>query len=192
MMEPGQPIPGDWYDGRIPVNAEIDDTVYVGSTYAFHLYRSEAPVGLRIARGVGLYGSATFDVGPNGRVTVGQFAGLNGPRIICDSLIEIGDHAMVSWNVVIMDTYRLSLDPAVRRQELARASARTPRWLEGSGETKPIHIGNNTWLGFDSCIMPGVHVGEGSIVGARSVVFDDVEPYTIVAGNPARVIRRIG
>jgi acetyltransferase-like isoleucine patch superfamily enzyme len=47
------------------------------------------------------------------------------------------------------------------------------------------------WIGFDVCVLPGVTIGEGAIVGARSVVAGDVPPYTVVAGNPARVVRRL-
>ena len=51
-------------------------------------------------------------------------------------------------------------------------------------------IGNDVWLGMDSVIMPGVTVGDGAIVGARSVVTKDVAPYTLVAGNPARALKQ--
>ncbi len=50
-------------------------------------------------------------------------------------------------------------------------------------------IGNDVWLGYDSLIMPGVKIGDGAIVAARSVVAADVAPYTIVGGNPARLIK---
>jgi acetyltransferase-like isoleucine patch superfamily enzyme len=63
--------------------------------------------------------------------------------------------------------------------------------LAGLGECRPIRIGRNVWIGFDCCVLPGVTIGDGSIVGARSVVCEDVPPYTVVAGNPARVIRKI-
>ncbi|MCF0168591.1 MAG: CatB-related O-acetyltransferase, partial [Bacteroidales bacterium] len=46
-------------------------------------------------------------------------------------------------------------------------------------------IGNDVWIGQNATILPGVHIGDGAIVGANSVVGSDVEPYTIVAGNPA-------
>ncbi|AGG08140.1 acetyltransferase-like protein [Dehalococcoides mccartyi BTF08] len=50
-------------------------------------------------------------------------------------------------------------------------------------------IGNDVWIGYDSLIMPGVNIGDGAIVAARSVVVNDVAPYTIVGGNPAKSIK---
>lgn len=51
-------------------------------------------------------------------------------------------------------------------------------------------IGNDVWIGEDALILPGVHIGDGAIIGARSVVGSDVEPYTIVRGNPAKPLRK--
>ena len=51
-------------------------------------------------------------------------------------------------------------------------------------------IGNDVWIGQNATIMPGVHIGDGAIIGANAVVASDVEPYSIVAGNPARLIRK--
>lgn len=51
-------------------------------------------------------------------------------------------------------------------------------------------IGNDVWIGQNATILPGVHIGDGAIIGANSVVGSDVEPYTIFAGNPARLIRK--
>ena len=51
-------------------------------------------------------------------------------------------------------------------------------------------IGNDVWIGQNAVILPGVHIGDGTIIGANSVVGSDVEPYTIVAGNPAKVVRK--
>ena len=51
-------------------------------------------------------------------------------------------------------------------------------------------IGNDVWIGQNATILPGVHIGDGAIIGASSVVSSDVEPYTIVAGNPAQFIRK--
>ena len=51
-------------------------------------------------------------------------------------------------------------------------------------------IGNDVWIGQNVVILPGVHIGDGAIVGANSVVGSDIDPYTIVVGNPAKVLRK--
>lgn len=51
-------------------------------------------------------------------------------------------------------------------------------------------IGNDVWIGYDTLVMPGVKVGDGAIIAARSVVVNDVAPYTIYGGNPAKLIRQ--
>lgn len=71
------------------------------------------------------------------------------------------------------------LDPTVRNG------------TRGPESGKPINIGEDCWLGGNVIVLPGVIIGKGSTVGAGSVVTKDVEPYTCVAGNPARVIRKI-
>ena len=56
---------------------------------------------------------------------------------------------------------------------------------------KPIHIGKNVWIGAHATILPGVNIGDGAIIGAGAVVTKDVLPNTVVAGVPARVIKKI-
>lgn len=58
-----------------------------------------------------------------------------------------------------------------------------------TGRQAPVHIGRRCFIGGGSIIMPGVTIGDGSIVGAGSVVYDDVPPACIVAGNPARILK---
>ena len=64
---------------------------------------------------------------------------------------------------------------------------RFPLGLVSRGDTI---VGNDVWIGKDAVIMPGVTIGDGAIIGTRSVVTSDVYPYTIVAGNPTRLIRQ--
>src|SRR5204862_224580 len=125
----------------------------------------------------------------HGRVTLGKCALVHGARIICDSEISIGDYALLSWNVVLMDTYRVSFNVAERRKELELVPTRQPRLADADVPARPVRIERNVWIGFDSCVLPGVTIGEGSVVGARSVVTQNVPPFTVVAGNPARIIR---
>jgi acetyltransferase-like isoleucine patch superfamily enzyme len=184
-------LPWDWYPGTIPANAEVDETAYVETSYSFALFRSEQPAGVRIGRGASTYLGTMFDVGPRGRVRLGEYALVHGARIICDAEVEIGAYALISWNVVLMDTYRVPLDPTRRRRELRRAAGRRPRRLDGGEVARPVRVGRNVWIGFDACVLPGVTIGEGAVVGARSVVAADVPPFTVVAGNPARVVRQL-
>ena len=62
-----------------------------------------------------------------------------------------------------------------------------PRELPYKGNTV---IGNDVWIGYEAVIMPGVQVGDGAIIAAKSVVVSDVAPYTIFGGNPAKCIRQ--
>lgn len=181
----------DWYPGRIPDNVVIDPTAYCETSFSFHLFQSTEPEAVRYGRGASTYLGTMFDLGPRARVSLGDFALVHGARIICDRQILIGDHALISWNVVLMDTYRLPADPQQRRRVLEQVARSPSRRLAAEVEAKPIIIEANVWIGFDACVLPGVTIGRGSIVGARSVVTQSVEPYTIVAGNPARVIRTI-
>jgi acetyltransferase-like isoleucine patch superfamily enzyme len=190
-MNPIRTLPRDWYSGTIPENALIDPTAYVETTYSFVMFRSRQPHALEVGRGTSLYLGVMFDLGEKARMKIGNFVLMNGARIICDAEITIGDHCLISWNVVLMDTCRLPLEPLARREELVKVPTRSPRRAAAETPAKPIHIGANVWIGFDSCVLPGVTIGQGAVVGARSVVNSDVPPFCIVAGNPARVIRQI-
>ncbi|MDJ0662139.1 MAG: CatB-related O-acetyltransferase [Crocosphaera sp.] len=61
--------------------------------------------------------------------------------------------------------------------------------VEGNSKGDTI-VGNDVWLGYNALIMPGVNIGDGAIIATNSVVTKDVEPYTIVGGNPAKLIRK--
>jgi acetyltransferase-like isoleucine patch superfamily enzyme len=190
-MESQRRLSWDWYPGTIPDNVIVDETAYLETSYSFFLYRSREPVGVRIGKGTSIYLGTMFDAGPRGRISLGDYALVNGARIICDAEVEIGSYVLISWNVVLMDTYRLPLDPVRRRADLERVAMSSPRYLAAPVPARPIRIGPNVWIGFDSCVLPGVTIGEGAVVGARTVVAENVPPYTVVAGNPARVIRQL-
>lgn len=67
------------------------------------------------------------------------------------------------------------------------AEAPLPSDMPFKGDTV---IGNDVWIGQHAVILPGVHIGDGAVIGAQSVVGSDVAPYTIVIGNPARALRK--
>jgi len=178
-------IEGDWHPGTVPENVQVHDDAYVETSYSFSRCRSRVVPAVSLELGSSAYLGTMFDLGPEARLTVGRYALLNGVRLICDLEVTIGDHCLLSWNVVVMDTYRVPVDAGQRR---ARLVAGLPL---ADGLPRPVHIEDNVWVGLESCILPGVTIGEGSVVAARAVVFDDVPPYSVAAGNPARVVRRV-
>jgi len=190
-MSVARTLSWDWFPGTIPENVVVDDTAYIETSFSFLFFRSKQPGGVTYGRGASSYLGTMFDVGPAGRVVIGDYALVLGSRIICDNQVTIGDYALLSWNVVLMDTYRVPLALAERRKELELVPTRAQRLACADVPAHPIRIERNVWIGFDTCVLPGVTIGEGSIVGARSVVTRDVPPFTIVAGNPARFIRKL-
>ena len=184
-------LPWDWYDGLLPASAVLDDDAHVESSYQFLLDRSEPPYGVRVERGASVHGLTAFDLGPRGRLTFGAFSITNGTQFVCDDEITLGTGCMLGWNAVIMDTFRAPLDPVARRVVLERVPTASPRRLLGEVETAPVRIGSNAYIGFDVMVLPGVTIGDGAIVGSRSVVRDDVEPHSVVAGNPARPVKQL-
>lgn len=97
--------------------------------------------------------------------------------------VVIGDYTLIASRVFISDHNHGSY----QIQDLASAPEIPP--VHRPLSSRPIHIGSNVWLGEQVCILPGVTIGNGAIVGANSVVTRDIPPNSIAAGNPARVIR---
>ncbi|MGH7179443.1 MAG: acyltransferase [Tepidisphaeraceae bacterium] len=187
---PGRRLPWDWHDGIVPDNVVLHAQSHLESSYSLTMYRSRAEVGLQLDAGAAAYTGTMFDVGSSGCISIGKCSMINVAWLICDRKIEIGDHVLISWNAVLMDSYRMPTDPKKRRGQLERMW-RDKVETDESVEPRAIRIGNAAWLGFDCVILPGVSVGDGAIVGARSVVNQDVPPGCVVAGNPARIVRRL-
>jgi acetyltransferase-like isoleucine patch superfamily enzyme len=190
-MNPDRTLPWDWYPGRVPPNVALDTTAYVETTYSFDLFRSTVEPAITMGRGSAIYLGVMFDMGRNSRVKIGNFTLVHGARIICDSELIIGDYSLISWNVVFMDSYRMPFDASKRREYLERRGESHPHHQPTGDRPSPIRIGVNVWVGFDCCILPGVTIGDGSVIGARSVVANDIPAYCVAAGNPARVIRKL-
>lgn len=114
------------------------------------------------------------------RVRIGQGTFLNmGVMIAAQELVEIGDHCMLANGCFVSDSSHRYDDPE---------KPITWQGFEGKGATR---IGENCWLGAHAVVTSGVTIGERCVVGAGSVVTKDVEAYSIVAGVPAKLIRKI-
>ncbi|CAG8404981.1 unnamed protein product [Penicillium salamii] len=122
-------------------------------------------------------GPISIDHGLNFKVGKGTFLNFN--LLVLDTcLIIIGENVLFGPNVGLYGAIH-PMDPAERRG------------LKGPEAGKEIHIEDDVWIGAGVTILGGVRIGKGSTVGAGSVVTKDVPPFHFVAGNPARIIRRI-
>ena len=96
--------------------------------------------------------------------------------LVDDTDIYIGDSVMLGPNVVLA-TAGHPVDPELRRLVYQF--------------NQPIHIGNNVWLGAGVIVLPGVTIGDNSVVGAGSVVTKDIPANVVAVGNPCRILREI-
>src|SRR3712207_2744313 len=184
----------DWYAGGIPANVRLGAHVYVDTSYGFAPFHSEHDAGLTLGDASGAYDRATFVVGPRGRVSVGAYTVLNGSYIVCNGSISAGDHCRLAWGSVLTDAWPADAGspPVALPREVRLAAAVDPaRRLPAFAEPRPVVLEDNVWVGFDAVVLPGVRVGRGSVVGCKTVVAEDVPPYTVVVGSPARVVRRL-
>lgn len=142
-------------------------------------------------------GSFIFE-STSGMVKIGNHSYIGGGTFISHSSIEVGDNVTFAWGGTFYDHDSHSLDYMKRRKDIddelndlrnSRNMILSKDW--GDVNSKPIKICNDAWIGMNVIILKGVTVGEGAIVGAGSVVTKDVPAWTVVAGNPARVVKNL-
>lgn len=104
--------------------------------------------------------------------------------------VEIGNDVLISWGVTITDHNSHSLRFSERQRDVEEWLGCNKNWT--GVKVGKVVIQDKAWIGLNAIILKGVTIGEGAIVGAGSVVSKDVPPFTIVAGNPARVVRGLG
>lgn len=133
-----------------------------------------------------------------GVITVGDHSYIGGSTFICRSSIIIGQNVTIAWGCTIYDHDSHSINYLERRKdiddELGDIQAgvsfiKNKDW--NVVNSKPIIIKDDVWIGMNCIILKGVTIGEGAVVGAGSVVTHDVAPWTVVAGNPAKIVKTL-
>lgn len=104
--------------------------------------------------------------------------------------IKIGNCVIISNDVKIYDNNNHPTSPDMRKN-MSMSGFFNNYWSWEYAESKPVVIEDNVWIGQFSTILKGVIIGKGSIVGTRAVVTKNVPPYTIVAGNPAKIVKEL-
>ncbi len=103
-------------------------------------------------------------------------------HIACTNSVTIGDHVLIGSKVIITDHNHGLFG-------IGATSPAIPPSLRPLERDRSVTIGANVWLGDGVVVCPGVSIGEGSVAGANAVITNDVPPFTLVAGVPARVMR---
>ncbi|THJ19975.1 MAG: acyltransferase [Nitrospira sp. CG24E] len=146
---------------------------------------------IRVGRGCLIEGRLVVERDES-RLDIGDNVLLGGESVIdCALSVRIENDVLISYQCIIADSDNHSVYPELRARDLYNwMNGRTHDWSHSM--MAPVVIKRGAWIGARSMILKGVTVGEGAVIGMGSVVTRDVPPRTVVAGNPARVLREIG
>ncbi|MFC7419059.1 acyltransferase [Iodobacter arcticus] len=117
--------------------------------------------------------------GPVGQIRIGDRVVLQGVAILAYQRVEVGNDVIFGPMVTIMDS---SGHPLLGRGQAGEA-ARI--------RSAPVRIANGAWIGAGATILKGVSIGEGAVIGTQAVVSEDVPPFCVVTGNPARIVKQL-
>lgn len=164
-------------------------TVEIGPE-AYCQNKSKSKLNLRIGENCDIHCRISLNAA-NTKVSIGDYTTIRGKsEIRAIELIEIGNFVIISNNVIISDNNNHPIEPD-KRIEMCKSGFYSELWNWNNSSHKPIVIEDNVWIGEGATILKGVKIGKGSIVGCKSVVTKDVEPYSIVAGNTARKVKEL-
>ena len=124
-----------------------------------------------------------------GEVIVGDRCFVGASHFVCRSRIELADDVVVSGGVTVVDHDSHATEWSLRQYDVRE-------WLQGRKDwshvrVAPVTIENRVWIGFGATILRGITIGTGAVVAAGAMVTRDVPPHSIVAGNPARVVKEL-
>lgn len=155
-----------WCEGKVPVSTQFDGPVHLPKRIALELGASCR------------FGREVFLDTNGGHITLGHHVRINtGCVLVSYASISIGDDCLIGEYVSIRDAnHGTAAGQAMRLQPHTSA---------------PIVIGHNVWIGRGAVVLKGVHIGDGAVVAANSVVTHDVAPRTLVGGIPARLIKAL-
>lgn len=125
----------------------------------------------------GLYQRTILVARGGATLAIGSGTGMSGATIYAKSGIEIGSNCLLGANVKVLDS---DFHPSDPQERLANRNA---------GKTKPVHIGDNVFIGCNSIVLKGVTIGSNTTIAAGSVVVSSIPANCVAGGNPAKVLK---
>lgn len=151
--------------GRVRVQLAKESYLEIGDDVTFRSRMFSNQMGLN-------HGCSIAMMKRGAILKIGDGTGFSGVSIGCFERIEIGKNVNVGANALITDSDWHEDDPR-------------------SGGSKPVFIGDNSWIGYGSIILKGVSIGKNTVIGAGSVVVCDIPDNVVAAGNPCRVLKSL-
>jgi acetyltransferase-like isoleucine patch superfamily enzyme len=154
---------------------------------AFKRFHSKEPEALVLGSHCTMDG-VHFDLGPAGRIRVGNFCYFTNAVLLCELEIVIGNYVLIGWNATIADTDFHPIAPAERIADAIACSPLGKQHPRPDIARRAVIIEDDAWIGPNSTILKGVRIGAGAIIEPGSLVTRDVAPGARVMGNPAQII----
>ena len=178
-------------------NLQIDSSSHLSNSFSIRQDVPSVEQRLIIGKDCIIGGQFIFE-SSEGKITIGDHSFIGSSTFISRSSITVGNNVTIAWGSTIYDHDSHSLDYMERRKdiddELADLRSKQNMIAHKNWDVvknKPIKICDDAWIGMNCIILKGVTIGEGAIVGAGSVVTKDVPAWTVVAGNPAKVVKTL-
>jgi len=161
-----------------------------GERSSFALFRTVASKDnqIRIGDDSIVHSKIAFDR-PGALVKIGNRCYIGKSLLVAAKEIELADDVIISWGVTIVDHDSHSIHWEEREKDILDWGKGKKDW--SNVNISKVFIDKKVWIGFNSVILKGVEIGEGSVVGSNSVVTKSVPPYVVVAGNPARIVKEL-
>lgn len=172
-----------FYDAMLRYRCKhVGKGVYFESTFPLIMGYGDIYLGDRLGISGHVTLIASYKANLNPTIEIGEDVYLGyGTFLSCADRITIGNRVLIAQGVSIFDNNNHPIDPMARARHQAI----------GKIDFSPVIIEDDVWIGAKAVVSKGVTVGRGSVVAMESVVTRDVPPMTVVAGNPARVVKKI-
>ena len=187
--------PPRWTGGTLPANVRLGPgTLITGDDWTdsqvFRKFRSRLDPALEIGAGCRMDG-VMFNLGEQGRVTIGDHCRFEEAFLICEQEIRIGHRVVIGWRATIVDSDFHPLAPDQRLLDVIACSPLGTDRPRPAITHRPVVIGDDVWIGPNVTVLKGVQIGAGAFIEPGAVLVRDVPARARVLGNPGEIVGEV-